>query len=383
MQINNQFSSIRGKIRVLMMAVTNIDGTDQYERILAVLHTLSEHTGLLVWCNSQSVQATFHTWLQEKGVEAELRLIGEIIPRSFHCMLLAPKEKSDLTFYSHWVRDPFLWKWDEPGALTLLGSVSAKNEDSLWPYLHLKALNLEGLGPVAVHGRAVPVAGGNILFDEDFVMVGAKQFRDGLNSGDEQIYRQRLTDVMNGTGNSRPFVRLIEIGDAAGQEPPKLIHLDLYMSLTGARIEGRYVILVGRATLAAGSEAPDTDLIRSIEQINKYLDAVTEQLIQSGFYVRRNPIPVLQKRNEAESYLCAYNNCLTEVSEDKSVVWLAKLSYQQEAAPYFNHLKQLEDENVALWKELNFEVRLIEANFHTILDDQGSLHCITNEVLRG
>ena len=33
-------------------------------------------------------------------------------------------------------------------------------------------------------------------------------------------------------------------------------------------------------------------------------------------------------------------------------------------------------------RDAGFEVRLVDANFHTILDDQGSLHCMTNEIRR-
>lgn len=381
MQINNQFSSIRGKIGVLMAAVTHIDGADQYERILALLRALPGHAGLLVWCNSRDVMTSVRDWMAERGVTPECRLLNEPLPAQFRCLLVSPEDERALTFYSHWVRDPFVWKWDEPDNLILLGSEDAENEDSLWAHLHLRALNFEGRGGVNVQARAIPVAGGNILFDEDFVMVGAKQFRESAAGSDNADARSRLLAALN--GNGQLFTRVIEIGAHTGMEPPKLIHIDLYLSLTGMRENDRYVVLVGRCEAVRDTPSPDPDLARSVEQMNAYLDAVASQLSAQQFSVRRNPVPVVQKRNALASYLCAYNNCLVEVAEDRPpVVWLAKLSHGQESAGYFEQIRRMENENISLWQDLGFEVRMVEADFHTILDDQGSLHCITNEVIR-
>lgn len=383
MQINNQFSSIRGKIKILMVAVTDLDGTDQYERILALLNSLRDHTGLLVWCNSQAALTRLEAWMNQNGAHVGRRLLGEEIPAEFRCILLAPESAMTLTQYTHWVRDPFVWKREENGNLALLGSVDAKNEDSMWGILHLKKLKIAGMGQVALKKGAIPVAGGNLLFDEDFVLVGAKQFRESHKGVGSEEGKKRLLNIMNGNDSGRPLSRVIEIGAHTDQEPPKLVHLDLYLSLTGIRENGRCVALLGRCEAVNGKADPNPDVQRMIGGMNEYLDAVAGQLTAEGFAVRRNPLPVLQKRNASESYLCAYNNCLTEVTEgQRPAVWLARLTHRQEAADHYEHLKRLEDENIALWENLGFEVRLVEANFHSILDDQGSLHCITNEVLR-
>ncbi len=383
MQINNQFSSIRGKIGILMMAVTDNDGTDQYERILALRHTLHEHTSLLVWCNSRSALERFDTWMQARGETAERRQLGDRLPAKFGCLLLAPAEETGLTFYSHWVRDPFVWKWNEPEGPVLLDSRDAENEDSLWGLLHLKNLQFDGAGPVTVKRLALPVAGGNLLFDEDFVLAGAKQLRQSAARSADADPAAVLLQTLNGAGDAKPFRRVIAVGDHTEQEPPKLIHIDLYLSLTGQRRQGRYLILLGRCEQVCGSAAPDPDLARSVAGMNAYLDAVENQLTEAGFAVERNPIPVLQMRNANESYLCAYNNCLTEVVDGaQPVVWLARLSYGQANKDYYENLLTLERANIERWEQAGFEVRMVDADFHTILDDQGSLHCITNEIMR-
>ena len=384
MQINNQFSSIRGKIALLLMAVTDIDGEDQYGRILAVLQSLREHTGLLVWCNSQTVMKTVGQWLQQHGVDAERRLLNEELPATFRCVLLAPEGEYVLTKYSHWVRDPFVSKWDETGQLTLLGSTDAKNEDSWWVPLHLKHLKLAKNELIVAKNNTIPVAGGNILFDADFVLVGAKQFRDSQKLSGSPDARGELLGHMNGNCPSTPFLRVIEIGAHTGQEPPWLVHLDLYLSLTGMRdAGGHYIVLLGRCEPVVATAHPEPDVLQVIDRMNEYLEQVAEQLTHAGFLVQRNPLPILHQESVADSYLCAYNNCLTEVAEGlKPTVWLAKLTHRRENEIYYEHLKRLENENIALWETLGFEVRLVEANFHSILDDQGSLHCITNELLR-
>lgn len=383
MQINNQFSSISGKIGILLVAVTDNDGADQYERLLALRKSLREHTSLLVWCNSRSALERFGAWLQERGVTAERRQLGDRLPAQFGCLLLAPSEETGLTFYSHWVRDPFVWKWNGPEGPLLLESRDAENEDSLWGLLHLKHLRFDGAGAVTVKRLALPVAGGNLLFDEDFVLAGAKQLRQSAARTGEADPAAALLQTMNGTGNTQPFRRVIAVGNHTEREPPKLIHIDLYLSLTGQRREGRYLILLGRCEQVCGSAAPDPDLARSVAQMNAYLDAVENQLTDAGFAVERNPIPVLQMRNTDESYLCAYNNCLTEVADGaRPAVWLARLSFGQENKDYYEALLRLERANIDRWEQAGFEVRMVDANFHSILDDQGSLHCITNEVLR-
>jgi hypothetical protein len=384
MQINSLFSSVRGKIKILLVAVTNNDGADQYGRILALLHSLSGHTGLLVWCNSQAVAEDFAKWLNDRGIHAERRTLAEPLPAQFRCVLLAPDEAGSLTFYSHWVRDPFLWKPNADGTLTLLESQDAQHEDALWGRLHLRHLHFEGAGAISVKSRAIPVAGGNILFDEDFVMAGAKQLRQSAAFNRQSDFAGDLLRVMNDGDTGQPFQRVVIVGEHTEQEPAKLIHIDLYLSLTGQRdASGCYLVFVGRCVLLSGTSGPDPDLVRSVAQMNDYLDAVEKQLLDAGFGVRRNPVPVLQKRNAKESYLCSYNNCLAEVAEgEQPVVWLACLSRGQETEAWYEDLLRLEQDNIELWRDAGFEVRLVDANFHTILDDQGSLHCMTNEIRR-
>lgn len=383
MQINSLFSSVRGKIRILLVAVTNNDGADQYERIQALFQVLSAHTGLLVWCNSGAVADSFAAWLADRKIQAGRRTLAEPIPAQFSCMLLAPDEAGSLTFYSHWVRDPFLWMPNTNGGLTLLESQDAQHEDALWGRLHLKNLRFEDRGAISLKSQAIPVAGGNILFDEDFVMVGAKQIRQSAAFNKQSDFSGDLLRIMN-KDEQGPFRRVIVIGEHTEQEPPKLIHIDLYLSLSGQRdAMGRYLVFVGRCELLSCTPAPDPDLLRSVAQMNEYLDAVEQQLSDAGFGVRRNPVPVLQMHNEKASYLCSYNNCLTEVAEGQMpVVWLARLSRGQETEAWYEALLRMENDNIDLWRSAGFEVRLVDANFHSILDDQGSLHCMTNEIWR-
>ena len=174
--------------------------------------------------------------------------------------------------------------------------------------------------------------------------------------------------------------RAIEIGE--GQAPQPLGHLDLYLSLSGVQEEGRYVVLVGRCVLLPAARVQPA-LERQVEQLNAYLDRVAACLSGMNFRVKRNPIPVWQGRQAAEADFLVYNNCLLEVAEGTApVVYLPQLSFGRPPGPGTEALVQLENDNIALWQALGFEVRLIRAAFQKALASLGALHCLSNEILR-
>jgi hypothetical protein len=383
MQINSAFSSVSGKIKILLVAVPDTGDVAHYERIRALLLDGPKSASLLVWCNNEWVREELEQWLAENasGVSVQQHKVGEFMPMQARCVLLSPSAHGAAS-YSRWVRDPYLFRWADQGMVSVLGSTAAKNEDGSWAQDYLSRLKVDGLDIFFSEQKTFPVAGGNILFDRDFVMVGARQFRAAnAEIGSEQGKNNLLTNL---NGATSQFKRVIEIGSHTAHEPQKLVHIDLYLSLTGCQQQstGKYGILVGRCVQVCGGTAPDPVLATAVARMNEYLDAVAATLETENFAVLRNPIPVLQKENVNESYLCAYNNCLTEVDEDGRKVWLASLTHGQAQSDSFAQLADLEAENARIWESLGFEVKFVRADFHSILDDQGSLHCITNEFLR-
>jgi hypothetical protein len=384
MQINSAFSSVSGKIKILLMAVPDTGDVAHYERIRALLLDGPKSASLLVWCNNEWVREELAQWLAAQvgpSVSVQQHKVGEAMPMQARCVLLSPSAHS-ATPYSRWVRDPYLFRWADQGMVSILGSSAAKNEDGSWAQDYLSKLNVDGLDIFFSEQKTFPVAGGNILFDRDFVMVGARQFRAAnAEIGPEQGKNNLLANL---NGATSQFERVIEIGSHTAHEPQKLVHIDLYLSLTGCQQQssGKYGVLVGHCVQVCGAAAPDPVLATTVARMNEYLDAVATTLEAENFAVLRNPIPVLQKENVNESYLCAYNNCLTEVAESGRKVWLASLTHGQESAEHHAQLLDLEHQNARIWESLGFEVKFVRADFHSILDDQGSLHCITNEFLR-
>lgn len=375
-QDNKQISSVRGKIKILLAAVTDMDGAEQFALIGALLDSLKPHTGLLVWCNSRVCRQKLNIWLGANGWSAQPCYgIEDTLPADFRCILLAPAGEHTRLQYSHWARDPFVWTTGTAGQLVLLDSAEAKTEDRRWGQCQWQHLKLEGYLPVLRQAETLPVAGGNLLFDLDFLMIQASTTR--LSGGEAA---GRVLRALNGNGSRQPLRRAIEIGE--GQEPLRLGHLDLYLSLSGVQEGGRYVVLVGRCVLLP-AVAVQPALERQLEQINAYLDRVAVYLSGMGFRVKRNPIPVWQGRQAADAEFYVYNNCLLEVVAGATpVVYLPQLSFGQRPGPGADVLGQLENDNIALWQALGFEVRLIRAPFRKALASMGALHCLSNEILR-
>lgn len=116
------------------------------------------------------------------------------------------------------------------------------------------------------------------------------------------------------------------------------------------------------------------------------------QLYDTGdFEVRRNPIPVFAhcmwdydnaRPYPTRFYLGLLNNVLLQVEGASKQVWLPSLSQ----APYLDgqteYLTFIECANIALWVQLGYEVRLINADFHLFWHWMGGLRCMTKDLMR-
>ena len=380
-QINHSFSSVCGKIRILLMAIPDVGDKLHFERVVAVLNKMPGHCTVVVWCNSLEIRDALLRFLENTGFNkddiAEGK-VGQVLPTTARCVILLPDE--DFLGYSHWTRDPFVFRKLENGDVEIIKSSVAKSDTVGWADEHLGRLQFKNIPKrLKVSTALIPVAGGNILFDQDFIMLGARELKSFIENPPQQHNKviQALLRTFNG-GDTGPFTRVIEIGKHTENEPDLLRHIDLYLSLAGSCDKNEpYSILLG--SCEAGFDANEDEL-NKLKGLNTYLDAVAEDLKSQNFDVRRNRIPVL--KSEDKIYLCSYNNCLTEVTNTSKRVWMPQASYGQNASPFYQKLLEIERETAAIWSQLGFEVNFIEADFHSIMDDVGALHCITNELYR-
>ena len=381
-------SSVQGKIGLLMMAVTDNDGAAQFGRIYGFYRVMPAHTTLLVWCNNHRARTTLEEWLIAQGADPVLITITDPLAlQAGKIVLTAPPGATTLKSYSHWVRDPFLLLWRNDGIAELVKSTHTKTNDTNWAEKEIAKIQIEGKNSFLLSNMVLKVAGGNILFDEDFILLGHAQFKASAGNQTIESMRAELMDLFNSERSEHKFKRVIEIGTFNNSdservtEPSLLQHIDMYLSLTGKKKNGKYLVLVAECKIIDDIPLQNTE--KTILNVNAYLDQVCKQLETEGFQVIRNSIPVLFNPKTRRRYLGAYNNCLLEVQdENNAIVWLAKISQGQEMKKYYKQLVQIEEENKNIWQGLGFEVRMVEAEFDNLLDNQGSLHCLTNELLR-
>jgi hypothetical protein len=156
-----------------------------------------------------------------------------------------------------------------------------------------------------------------------------------------------------------------------------LIHIDLFITLTGVKKDGRYVVLLGQPVDEAGNviEEEEVNMSKYVQQ----LEAIRQADGRRKFLVVRNPMPRVN-RVWGGPYTFFYNNCLVEVTEGKGgkTVWLPQFAFN---AP--NDISTDFDRQMrTIWENLGFRVEFIAADFHWFCQDLGALHCLTNELLR-
>lgn len=374
MQRNSAFSSVRGKIEKLLLCA---DGEEHFPRIAAILSKMPDHCQTVVWCNEVADADHLEQYLIKQGYNpsdmAQSR-IGGILPTDKRCLILLPQK--DETTHSRWTRDPFFC-WFDGQEVEILRSFVEKGDNDTWAENHLVGAVFSNGLRVRLSQSKIPVAGGNLLLDEDFVLAGAKQLVPEGQSSQQAI--QNLLDLFNGLGYGT-FNRAIAVGGDL-IEPNLLVHLDLYLSLGGGATDatyGAYPLLL--AECFAAEDPPDEALSNILVGLKRYLNAVEHDLKKAGFHIIRNPVPVFRYNDDV--CLAAYNNCLCEVTTAGKQVWLPRVSFGQENASYYSALMDAEAKNEALWVTLGFQVHWIETDFVELLDQYGALHCIANEWLR-
>lgn len=370
MQKNGSFSSVRGKIKKLLVVFPDGGDSAHLLRLRGLLAEMPAHTQILVWCNAHRIAK----WLQgEIGqyVPCVLHYSNEILPSQMRCVLIAPEGEYTQTAYSRWGRDAFVSRPFQGDRIELVPTaVPNAPDDGLLVKRYLRLLRFDNGTHFALGRDLLPVAGGNLLADEDFVLVGAKQFADYQR---QYADSRGSRDVLGLLGHSTAS-RFLQIGEIA--EPQSLKHLDLFLTLTGCRdADGRYIVLVAQAVpVGTVPERPSV-------AVQQYLDMVAHQMESHGFAVWRNPAPLLQGR-VLNPYLGAVNNVLLEVYDQSRAVWLPNITEGKERQPYWQQLCDIQTDNARLWQNLGFDARFVKGNFHDLMDESGALHCMTQELER-
>lgn len=286
--------------------------------------------------------------------------------------------------FTVWAQDPCLVLQDDDGQTTLLAAAQfdrKRDADTL-------DVLATGIG-ARVQPSPLVFHGGDVLTGDDFVLVG-QTARDlsghALDDGRHVV----VVDTGKTLGNHRTRrIRvkgrdLLEMLPGGDGSPDPLMHLDMFLTLAGRGPTGRYRIMVGSLTLADEIlERPPVDAT-----LADHLDDIATQLVDEGFEVLRNPLPLTHGdgRRELDGdvhdvriwYLASANNCLVQVdAEHGDHVWLPTYGHGA-----WRELAATDAANRRIWQTLGFTVHEL-TSFHTFAQRFGALHCIAKELDRG
>lgn len=238
---------------------------------------------------------------------------------------------------------------------------------------------------------------GNLLVGDDFYFVGVDTVQDlppGVLSvgkayrameavrrpivvGEAQTELKPVTWTETLTGS--PWMISGPVLPAHSRQP--IFHLDMYVTLVGRSSEDApFVVMVGdpsKATDKIGGPTWIPGLGRDPTRQAEF-DAVATQLENAGFEVIRNPLPLVYEDNggtsERQYYFASYNNAIVQRNPNRVL-----LPTYRHASP---ELKVLDEEHVALWESLGFEViQLADMNVFALAG--GAANCLKNVLARG
>jgi len=342
------FSSVRGKIKFLLMAFNSTKVEKPMGRMLAMLR-LMPSVKFLLWCSRPDVcEAVCQFLAQNKVTYTAGKYDVNHLPDHLECIVVY----ENFSNVDTWIRDAFFPATLANGHCMLLDTIDESGKGQGWAK-RMEQMNLAsgtkfkviGVSDVQVESSAI--AGGDMLVDGRWVFLGKKR-----------PLLERLMGEQFG-----PNVEIVVLHE---KEPyPLLYHIDLFLTLTGIVENEQYVVLLGQCV------ALTTAMEEVARQQNVCLDKIASRLQKDyGIKVVRNPLPLGQ-------HLYVYNNCLIEVTSESKTVWLPAYSTDH---PEHDALKALEKENETIWRELGFNPCLVSAPFGDLLGVKAGLHCITNEV---
>lgn len=261
--------------------------------------------------------------------------------------------------FTVWAQDPFLVVGDR---LVQPAEFEHDGDDAIAPLLGMD-----------VERSVLHFQGGDVLVGDDFALVGR-----ACSDGFEELLGCRVvrvgTDlpVPRETNRALPDGRIEVVHRAVGRAAP-LVHLDLFITLAGNKR-----LLVGSPELADDVLGrPPVD-----HSLSALFDDIAQQLLDEGFDVVRNPLPLTygdgrrlvdgRPENVRLWYFATANNCLVGDGH----VWLPTYGYGA-----WPELAATDDANRRIWEGLGFQTHTV-SGWHPFAQRLGALHCITKVLSR-
>lgn len=428
MQNQNYYSimsSVSGAIKYLLVVY---NGHDDLIKELSL--KLSNHTQLLIWVNTKKDGAYLYSLLQTlKDVKVNFYSsdkYGKLNSLKSKCIVLYPNQGN--TGYSKWVRDQFIIL-KNPNQQITITEVCDQGFNSYLANILKEQKLINNIRKKTINEKCwFLLDAGNFLADDNFILIGLNQYleiRDKISQAFPENSPTTLDDEVDSFLNqmfqdsqmhSTAKKKIIPVGnlntdicDTAKnikkietkqgvfnpylwrniihnqknnfrflkyEVIPELVHIDLFLSLTGLRhdSDNRYIIIIATPIALFPKHTEVANTLQCL-LTNIAIELETEH----NFKVLRNPIPLISEYPSDPNYYAGfYNNCLVENSDQKKTVFIPSYATGQ----WKSKLKYFDLINKQIWDRLGFEVELIKADFHEASKNKGALHCLTHELLR-
>lgn len=221
--------------------------------------------------------------------------------------------------------------------------------------------------------------GGNCLVGPDFWLLGARTVRNGAERIGRPSGAYETACRAFSSFDSRPMAiagygRSEAEGASSSRDHPLYqpldFHIDLILSVTGVKREGRPVLVLAEPV---GSH-PDG---KFGDRLRRRFDSMATRLRQAGFEVLRNPMPIatLPGGRSAAAMPRCYNNVLLQ-NAPTPMVWLPQFGDREPTCA------EADAANTELWKKLGFHVVGLPG-WSTFASDDGAMRCMTKVIGRG
>ena len=408
-------SSVRDKIRWITLYFDGDDASTWFMLLKSLLLSLPPKSQFLVCCSEQAhldiLWDNKSIWAKRKQVKKTQ--LGQTLQGAKCYLHFTPHAEESMNI---WCRDPFFFKYKTHNLDVIYLSKTGYASKITFPRFNVTQLDFPRIqiqeSDDNHDGEALYLSGGNLLADEDFILVGYPEFQRTWNGTDAPApsFRSSLFDEKTAVAallawangeKGQSFRKVHLLGKEIPLPKPSALlgdkmftHIDGYISLTGtyrtdSNGKKKYVLLIARIEqVFMPKNAQKTNWEGILVEWNTYLDAVAHQIEDIGdFEVWRNPIPLFAlcywdwdtaRPCPTRPYLGLMNNALIKMTKFNKKVWLSALT----PAPYLTDsteaLAIIEQANIAMWAALGFEVRVIHANFHPFWKWLGGLRCLTN-----
>lgn len=357
--VKNSTSGGTGQIKTLLLVLPAFMIPSLEFACRSLLGQLEPATTLII-ATHESTAAQVNTWLEEYRLTSRCHLI--IIDNN--------------TALSMWVQDDLHFIKDKSGAPGLLVSQQAE------PHVHSLVKQVaDAAGISFTTAKNVP-DGGNVLMGDNFILIGGDDWNGFETFFLPEYPKDNIIPITSQLSvpaeqlHSLPAIgegwqSIFHFGNKTNTAQP-VFHIDIFLTLAGRGNDNRPRVLVGDPDMASRL-LKQQPLTHALQQ---HFDDIAAQLVDAGFDVIRNPLPLVfcdhMEKHQRQWYYSSSNNAIVQdCSTAGRIVWLPTYGHGN-----WPELAATDNANKEIWQSLGFDVRLI-AHCQPLAENLGGLRCFS------